>query len=84
MILGAKYWTWDAQIQKRRPLFVAIFDGLVLIAVRANNWIVAVPLLPGSAWVSLAGLGRSQSHFLNGSPLHPSLHSQSGCPLTMP
>ena len=25
-----------------------------------------------------------QSHFLNGSPLQPSLHSQSGFPLTMP
>ena len=25
-----------------------------------------------------------QSHFANGSPAQPSLHSQSGCPLTMP
>ena len=25
-----------------------------------------------------------QSHFESGSPLQPSLHSQSGCPLTMP
>ena len=37
-----------------------------------------------SVWVPLAGeVSRSQTHFLTGSSLQPSLHSQTGCPLTM-
>ena len=69
---------------KKKLQLACLSSSPILVAARANNGIVAVQLLPGSAWVSLAGLGRSQSHFLNGSPLHPSLHLQSGCPLTMP